>query len=89
MIFRLVFPVVFLAAACLLAHLGIAIIEDSGMPFEIAAIAKLGMGGFILMMGYGFACDIKNEIYWRRRFGTSFLPFWLDTRTRQPMPKYK
>lgn len=89
MIFRLVFPVVFLAAACLLAHLGVAVVNDSGMPFEIATIAKLGMGGAIIMIGYGFACDIKNEVYWRRRYKTNFLPFWLDTRTRQPMPRHK
>lgn len=89
MIFRLVFPVVFLAAACLLAHLGIAVVDDSGMPLEIATIVSLCMGGFILMIAYGFAWDVKEEVFWRRRFGTNFLPFWLSARTRQPMRKYK
>jgi len=89
MIFRLVFPVVFLAAACLLAHLGVAVVDDSGMPPELATIASLGMGASILMIAYGFAHDIKEEVFWRRRFGTNFLPFWLSARTRQPMRKYK
>ena len=89
MIFRLVFSLIFLSSACILSRLGVAVADDSAMPVELAFIARLCMGGALLAIAYGFAYDIKEEVFWRRRFGTNFLPFWLSARTRQPMRKYK